>query len=57
VISDKNRTMNNVQKHNICTDGRKEECIQNICGKSRRKKKPLERPRSSWVDNIKMDIR
>jgi hypothetical protein len=32
------------------------ECIQDIGGKSRRKK-PLGRPRRRWVNNIKLDLR
>jgi hypothetical protein len=30
------------------------ECIMDIGGKARRKKKPLGRPRRRWVDNIKI---
>jgi hypothetical protein len=32
-----------------------EECVQDFCGKAR--KRPLGRPRHKWVDNIKMDLR
>jgi hypothetical protein len=38
------------------TNGREEECIQGIGGKTRRKE-PIERPRNRRVVNIKMDLR
>jgi hypothetical protein len=37
------------------TNGRGKECIQDICGKARRKQL-LGKPRRKWVDNISMDL-
>jgi hypothetical protein len=36
------------------THGREEGCIQGFGGKTRR---PVERPRRRWVDDIKMNLR
>jgi hypothetical protein len=38
------------------TNGREQECIYDIGGKAAGKR-PLERLRLRWVDNIKMDLR
>jgi hypothetical protein len=38
------------------THGRVEECVQGFDGKARRKR-PLGRPRRSWEDGIRMDLR
>jgi hypothetical protein len=38
------------------TNGEEEECILDI-GRKAEGKRPLGRPRRSWVDNIKMDLR
>jgi hypothetical protein len=37
------------------TNGGEEECLQDICGKARRKE-TIGRPRRRWVDNSKMDL-
>jgi hypothetical protein len=45
------------EKERICrTNEGEEECIENISGKTKRKGL-LRKPRSGWLDNIKLDLR
>jgi hypothetical protein len=58
-VSDKNRTINNIQKRNICkkfTNGDKRNAYKILVGKSEGKR-PLGRLKRRWVDNIKIGLR
>jgi hypothetical protein len=51
-VLDKDKTMDNVQKHNICTNVPSYRILVGMP----EGKRPLGRPRRRWVNNIKMDL-